>query len=200
MLENRELPLSEYVVVHTRWDDYIPFCEYFIIPYLFWFVYVGIGIVLVYLEKDSRNYYLTCLNLFTGMTIFLLVSAMIPNRGFLRPVVFTDQNIFTSMVGSLYKIDTATNLFPSIHVFNSLAIHTSICKCQRFKGRPAYHWASFAVMVSILLSTVFLKQHSVFDVMTAVLMYVVLYVFIYHIVDQKLFGTVKKYDKNMITS
>ena len=31
----------DYAVMHTVLDDYIPFIEYFIIPYLLWFVYVG---------------------------------------------------------------------------------------------------------------------------------------------------------------
>ena len=27
-------------IIHVALDDYIPFCEYFIIPYLLWFFYV----------------------------------------------------------------------------------------------------------------------------------------------------------------
>ena len=30
-----------YHVIHFPLDDYIPFCEYFIIPYLLWFAYAG---------------------------------------------------------------------------------------------------------------------------------------------------------------
>ena len=200
LLENRNIPLSEYMIVHTKWDDMIPFCEYFVIPYFFWFVYMGIGLVIAYLEKDGRNYYLTCLNLFTGMTVFLVVSALIPNRDLLRPEVFPRDNLCSTLVGFLYKIDTATNLFPSIHVFNSIAIHTCICKCQRFQDRPRYKWASFVVMCSIILATLFLKQHSVFDVVTGMLMSAVLYVFIYHVVDHQILTAMEKYDKNMILS
>ena len=29
-----------YHVIHFPLDDYIPFCEYFIIPYLLWFAYI----------------------------------------------------------------------------------------------------------------------------------------------------------------
>ena len=35
---------THFHVIHTALDDYIPFCEYFIIPYLLWFGYVGWGI------------------------------------------------------------------------------------------------------------------------------------------------------------
>lgn len=27
----------QYMVVHMNIDDYIPFCEYFVVPYLLWF-------------------------------------------------------------------------------------------------------------------------------------------------------------------
>ena len=32
-----------YHVIHTVFDDMIPFCEYFIIPYLLWFGYVAVA-------------------------------------------------------------------------------------------------------------------------------------------------------------
>ena len=62
----------QYMVVHMNIDDYIPFCEYFIIPYLLWFGYVGWGIGYFYL-KDRSEYFRLCAMLFTGMTIFLIV-------------------------------------------------------------------------------------------------------------------------------
>ena len=31
---------DNYFVIHSIFDDYIPFCEYFIIPYLLWFAYM----------------------------------------------------------------------------------------------------------------------------------------------------------------
>ena len=32
--------VSSYYVMHCAFDDAIPFCEWFLIPYLFWFVYL----------------------------------------------------------------------------------------------------------------------------------------------------------------
>ena len=31
-------------ILHTRLDDMIPFCEYFIIPYVLWFGYVAAAV------------------------------------------------------------------------------------------------------------------------------------------------------------
>ena len=111
---------THFHVIHTALDDYIPFCEYFIIPYLLWFGYVGWGIGYFYL-KDRSEYFRLCAMLFTGMTIFLIVSTIYPNGHYLRPTTFARDNIFVHIVKWLYASDTATNLFPSIHVYNSIA-------------------------------------------------------------------------------
>ena len=34
-----------YHVIHSWLDDQIPFCEYFIIPYLLWFFYIAAGVI-----------------------------------------------------------------------------------------------------------------------------------------------------------
>ena len=83
------------------------------------------------------------------------------------------------MVAWLYATDTPTNLFPSIHVYNSLGVHIAICNSKEFKERPKLKLASFILMVSIILATMFLKQHSVFDVVTAFVMAAVMYSFVY---------------------
>ena len=43
--------VRNYQVIHVSLDDYIPFCEVFVVPYLLWFVYVS-GVV-VYLDRKS---------------------------------------------------------------------------------------------------------------------------------------------------
>ena len=83
------------------------------------------------------------------------------------------------MVAWLYATDTPTNLFPSIHVYNSLCAHIAICSSKEFKNRPKLKLASFILMASIILATMFLKQHSVFDVVTAFVMAAVMYSFVY---------------------
>ena len=35
---------DHYYVIHSRLDDYIPFVEYFIVPYLLWFFFMAIVI------------------------------------------------------------------------------------------------------------------------------------------------------------
>lgn len=167
-----------YEVIHMAADDYIPFCEYFVIPYFLWFAYVTAEVIYFFFQS-KEDYKRTCIFLFTGMTIFLIVSTLWPNGHHLRPSSFERDNLFTQLVGFLYSIDTPTNLWPSIHVYNSLGAHFAISRSQLFRQRRGIRIGSLVLCVSIILSTMFLKQHSVFDVLTAFVMAAVMYTLVY---------------------
>jgi hypothetical protein len=160
---------SHFHVVHTRLDDLIPFCEFFVIPYFLWFGYVAWAFI--YFGFRNRNdFYRLCAFLFTGMTVFLIISTVYPNGHYLRPEVFARDNIFTRLCVFLYQTDTATNLFPSIHVYNSVGVHLAVVNSERFRYDKRAKRISFVLMFSIILSTMFIKQHSTFDVITALLL------------------------------
>ncbi len=169
---------SHYKVIHVALDDYIPFCEVFIIPYFLWFAYVA-AVVLYFFFKDKDDYFRTCTFLFTGMTVFLLVSTLWPNGHHLRPYTMPRDNIFTRMVAYLYHTDTPTNLWPSIHVYNSLGCHIAIMKSKNLEKKKGVRIASLILCVSIIMSTMFLKQHSVFDVTTAFIMAAIMFAIVY---------------------
>ena len=88
-------------------------------------------------------------------------------------------NILTQLVAGLYQTDTPTNIWPSIHVYNSLGAHIAILKCKKLNGKRWIHISSLVLAISIILSTVFLKQHSVFDMLTAFVMALIMYVLTY---------------------
>lgn len=169
---------THFNVIHMAIDDYIPFVEFFILPYLLWFVYVSYA-VLYFFFKNKTDFYKICAFLFIGMTIFLIVSTLYPNGQYLRPHTFERDNFCVTLVQWLYSKDTATNLFPSIHVYNSLGVHFAICNSEAFRGNKKVRFGSFVLMTSIILATMFLKQHSVFDVITAFVMATVMYSFVY---------------------
>ena len=169
---------KDFTVIHMALDDYIPFCEIFVIPYFLWFAYVALVIMFLFF-KDKSEYYRSCVFLFTGMTIFLIVSTLWPNGHHLRPYVMPRDNIFTQWVAALYKTDTPTNLWPSIHVYNSLGAHFALCKCKLLEKHKGIRVASLILAISIILSTMFIKQHSVFDVITGLGMAGIMYVIVY---------------------
>ena len=169
--------------IHIGLDDKIlPFCEYFIVPYLMWFGFVAITIV-YFLFQDKKGYYKLITFLFTGMTIFLLVSYIYPNGHHLRPTTFARDNIFVDLVKMLYEIDTDTNVLPSIHVYNSLGCYIAIRKCPKLKNKKGIQIGSFVLTVSIILATMLLKQHSVIDVVAGMVMARLIYEIVYHYED-----------------
>ena len=165
-------------IIHMAIDDYIPFCELFIIPYVLWFFYVSI-VVIYFFFHDRTEYYQALMFLFTGMTIFLVISTIWPNMHQLRLSQMPRDNIFTRVIAGLWATDTPTNLWPSIHVYNSLGAHFAIMKSKDFANKPLIRYASLLLAISIICSTVLIKQHSMFDVLTAFVMAAVMYVFVY---------------------
>ncbi len=170
--------VSRYRIIHVALDDYIPFCEVFVVPYMLWFAYVAVTVAYFFL-RDRDDYFRIFTFLCTGMTIFLLVSTLWPNGHHLRPYVMPRDNVFTHLVAALYRTDTPTNLWPSIHVYNSLGCHIAVMKSQRLKKHRAVRIGSLILCVSIILSTMFIKQHSVYDVLTAFIMAGVMYALVY---------------------
>lgn len=168
-----------YHVIHIGLDDHIPFIEYFIIPYLLWFAYVAIVFIYMFFQ-DRREFYQYCFFLFTGMTLFLIISTIYPNGHLLRPTEFERENFFTLAVQILYQADTATNIFPSIHVYNSIAAHMAVVHNERLRNSWILRYSSLALMVSIILSTVFLKQHSALDLIAGVALGLVMNQLVYN--------------------
>lgn len=163
-----------YHVMHTTLDDLIPFNEYFIVPYLLWFLYVAAAIAYFFFTSKD-DYYRLCTFLFTGMTISLLVCTLYPNGTDFRPAIDPDKNIFCFLVAKLWSIDPCINVFPSIHAYNSIGVHISICRSQTLSKNKPLVWASGILMVSICIATVCLKQHSILDVFGSMLMAMVIY-------------------------
>ena len=113
------------------------------------------------------------------MTIFLIISTVFPNGQDLRPMVFERDNIFVDMVRMVYRMDTCTNVFPSLHVFNSICACIAIHESKELKKHKTACQAAYLLAGLIILATMFLKQHSVLDVMAAFFMAYVLYQFVY---------------------
>ena len=171
---------SGYRVIHMGIDDHIPFLEIFIIPYFAWFAYVSLTVLVLFFRDETKKDYYRCLAfLFTGMTLFLLISTLMPNGHQLRPAVMPRDNVFTRMIAALWRTDTPTNLWPSIHVYNSLGEHFAIARSKTFENHKLLKGASLMLAMSIILSTMFIKQHSFFDVLTALFLAIIMYVIIY---------------------
>jgi membrane-associated phospholipid phosphatase len=171
---------TKFTPVYSKLDDLIPFNEWFIIPYLLWFVYIFVTVAYFFLTSKS-DYYHCCAYLFIGMTICLIIYTIWPNGHYLRVNLDTlgRSNICIDMLSHIYQVDTATNVFPSIHVFNSIGAFIAIHKSERLRNIKWLQWSAFLLTVLICMSTVFLKQHSILDVFGGIALSLIMYVIVY---------------------
>ncbi|MCI8835390.1 MAG: phosphatase PAP2 family protein [Ruminococcus sp.] len=167
-----------YHVIHAAVDDVIPFVEFFIVPYLLWFVFIA-AVFLYFFFTDVAGFYKLAKLMFTGMTVFLIISTLMPNGQDLRPYVFERDNIFVDMVKMLYRADTPTNVMPSLHVYNSLAACIAVYQSKELQKHKAVCAGTYILAGLIILATMFLKQHSVIDVAAAFVMSYMMYQFVY---------------------
>ncbi|MDE6938523.1 MAG: phosphoesterase, partial [Lachnospiraceae bacterium] len=84
-------------LIHSPVDDYIPFVEYFIVPYLLWFAFVAVAAGYFFFT-DTKGFYRLSAFLIAGMTFFLFLCTVFPNGLNLRPTSFVRDNIFVDLV------------------------------------------------------------------------------------------------------
>lgn len=158
---------SRYHVMHCALDDRIPFCELFLIPYLFWFIYM-VGIHVYTFFRDQRAFQRLMWFIILSYTVGLIFFYCFPTIQLLRPEVFPRDNLLTDMLAAFYRTDTNTNVCPSLHVVGSMAVFYAARDTRLFDHRG---WRCFfyATTFLICISTVFLKQHSAIDVVVGML-------------------------------
>ena len=140
-LERRQVP--HFAMIHCRLDDMIPFCEWFAIPYFLWFLYVFVSIIFLFLQsKHMSDFYRCSAVLMLGMTTCLIIYTIFPNAQPLRPDVMPRDNFLTRIAASLYEGDTPTNVCPSIHVYNSIAIHVALFQSYALQNKKGWKTAS----------------------------------------------------------
>ncbi len=178
LLANREEVVWHYI--ESPLDAYIPFLEVFSIPYYLWFAFVP-GIMIYFFFRSKEAFCRSAVMLFSGMTLSLIAFTVYPTAINFRPelTLLGRNNFCMRLVEFMYETDPGTNVFPSIHCFNSLALMISVREEQCSKNIAWLRIGSTVLTVLICLSTVLIKQHSVIDVAGAVVMTSVLYAVIY---------------------
>lgn len=171
ILENQEF--SNIIITDTWIDQYIPFNEYFVIPYVLWFVFMVLGFA-YFVFIDQAGVKRTYFYLFLGMSLSLVIYALIPTGQNLRVELY-NENIFQCLVSFIYSVDSSTNVCPSIHVYNSVMMCVSLLKSEKINKM---RWLSFLIVILTILicmSTVMIKQHAFLDCIWALVLATVIY-------------------------
>ena len=153
----------------TNVDKTIPFLKIFILPYITWYGYITIG--LIYLcVKNRKTYYTSLISLNIGLAICYIIYAFFQTT-VPRPIV-TDSDILSKLVTMIYKHDNPFNCFPSMHVTTTYILMKGINDTENNK------FISFLfniIGILIIISTQFVKQHVVLDLIFAMLLCEVIY-------------------------
>ncbi|NQX70906.1 phosphatase PAP2 family protein [Paenibacillus alba] len=148
----------------TDLDRQIPFIKGFIVPYLLWYGFLLVGFLyLAY--KDRRRYFFTILEFVVGLLlcygVYAIYQTTIP-----RPEL-TATDWLLRMVEWVYRTDQPFNCFPSTHVLTSYLMMRAYLRSKSI--RVGYKIAISSMSVLIIISTLFVKQHVLLDLVGAVL-------------------------------
>jgi len=145
-----------------------------------------------FLCKNLDEYWHLTGALLSGMTVFLIVSFCNIQMGRIFVLTCQEGNLFVQAVRILYWIDTPTNILPSLHVYNAVACCTAICTSQDLKNRRKLVLGTKFLTIMIVLSTMFIKQHSFVDVSMALILYAFCY--------QLFYKGIPQYRKKVVTT
>lgn len=173
-------PAGGFHIIHTAIDDLIPVVEVFIIPYALWLPYLVIGMIAIAIRsrKLSRK---TSYMLMAGMTLFIIISLAYPNALELRAQIPDRENIFMDLIKYLHSIDTPTDVLPSLHVYDAVVVAAGLH--LTFKDKKVLLVLSDILTVLIVLSTMFIKQHSIIDVISAFLIFIPVFIIICFVIN-----------------
>lgn len=163
--------------VKVSLDQYIPFLPVFVAPYLLWFLYIAFGCVYTGL-KSKENFYKLIFFLGAGMAAAYIIYMIFPNGQNLR----TDNmknDVFSALVRLIHTTDSPTNVCPSVHVINAFAVDAALRHTSPFCKKRILRYSSFVFFITVCMSTVFIKQHSVFDVYCGLLVGSLIYIPLY---------------------
>ena len=150
------------IYLHSRIDDLIPFSRFAIIPYASWFPLLVIPMGKRMLKKEYEQVWDLLVPMFIAMFGSLIFYLIVPNGLHLRPAEVKGSDLCAWLVRSIQSMDTPENVCPSIHVSTTVLIDLFLQK--QHKHETGMRIFLHILAVSICLSTMLLKQHSVIDV------------------------------------
>ncbi len=153
-------PTEGYWVTDLPIDDRIPFVPQMVWFYIMWYpLFVAVGIPTMILNADAfkRWMYYLMITLTASFVFYVLV----PNGQHLRPNDMEVTGVATWLLAGLWKADTCTNVFPSMHVIGCIGDIAAVFDSRIFGRR----WGALVIVCCVLcsVSTVFVKQHAIID-------------------------------------
>ena len=120
------------------------------------------------------------LGLFLGMWISYIIYFIFPTE-IVRPTL-VDNSFFNSIINIIYISDRPFNCFPSLHVLGTYFV---MRYTKKDNNKYIYFYTKI-VGVLIILSTIFIKQHFVLDVVASIVLVEIINVIVKKVSDERL--------------
>lgn len=158
------IPATKCTPVHCVLDDLIPFCEWFVIPYVGWYLLIVVSL-LYFALYNVDNFKRLQIFIIVTQVVAMAIYIIFPTRQDLRPLEFARDNFLTDCIAFLYSFDTNTGVCPSLHCAYSIGIASVWLKEKSVGAFTKVFIVAFVII--ICLSTMFVKQHSAVDFFAA---------------------------------
>lgn len=138
-------------------DSYIPLLPVFVVPYIIFYPFVLCCLIFLFLR--NRKTYIHVVKAYSvGLIVcyltYLLFQTTVP-----RPEL-VHGDIFSKILGFIYHIDEPYNALPSIHVLGTMLTMLGLKEAKI----DSIYMKSIGWL--IIVSTMFVKQHGILDVVT----------------------------------
>lgn len=164
-------PNADAHTITTFVDKIIPFNEWFIIPYVYWYFHIA-GLLIIFIFKMDNKQYLKVLgSLILGEIICCVIFYFYPTA--INRQVITNDGILNSLVKLIYANDNPGNCFPSLHVLNTVILSYFFFDVSKNK---LLRFLTVTFCFLIILSTMFIKQHYFLDAVSAIALGSALYI------------------------
>ena len=90
------IPYEKCYPVHCWLDDVVPFCEYFVIPYVGWYLLI-VGSLIYFALYNPKNFENMSKFIIVTQVVAMVIYILFPTRQDLRPEMFPRENIFTGI-------------------------------------------------------------------------------------------------------
>lgn len=176
-LTENYIPMERNHVIHCRLDDLIPFREGFLIFYVSWYALI-VFCLIVFALYDVKSFKDLSKFIIVTQVVAMAVYILWPSYQDLRPASFERDNFLTRLMAFIYAFDTPTGVCPSLHV----AYTMGICSVWLKKKDASLLWKVILTVwgVLICISTAFVKQHSVLDILAAIPLGILAEIVVFH--------------------
>jgi membrane-associated phospholipid phosphatase len=156
--------------VETGLDTMLPFTSWMMVPYVSFYAYFPLFYWAGARTDRRRMTQLANQRLIQATWLVLALFVLFPVEVDLRHQVTQASGITATGMGWLHAIDTPYNAWPSLHIVQSLLVLGCLRTWMGEEGRPTPVlevglWVAWGLLCA---STMLVKQHYVFDVVTGV--------------------------------